>query len=144
MTENSTSDYIIIDSSLGLHTKLTFIYYSSIRVDVKTPNDTSYDVIEDVELRLVTVILHGIVVSYLFIKWKDSAHGQQALLAPTANMIHLVFVTLHFYSVAMSWRSYRKPPSHLGVEASSVSVSACMRHVSDESLVRILLYSTPQ
>lgn len=61
--ESSLTQEIYIDSTLGDDTKLTFSYAVDIDVNVTTPNNNNYTVIKSEELKLITIRLHGEVVS---------------------------------------------------------------------------------
>ena len=54
---------IYIDSTLGDDTKLTFSYSVDINVNVTTPDGQNYTITKDEALKLITVQIHGQVVS---------------------------------------------------------------------------------
>ena len=57
---------IYIDSTLGDDTKLTFSYSVDINVNVTTPDGQKYTITKDETLKLITVQIHGQVVSEAF------------------------------------------------------------------------------
>lgn len=64
-SDTSVTQQFYIDSTLGEDTKLVFSYTVDINVTVTTPNNNGYTVTKDEDLNLITIAIHGEVVTLL-------------------------------------------------------------------------------